>query len=60
VAAFIGYRLGRPDPTSAAVESTPVRSETLVRAVVRASLVAVAQAVVRRVVAELVAGRDES
>jgi hypothetical protein len=47
VAAFIGYRLGRPDPTPAAVEPTPARSETLVRAVVRASLVAVAQAVVR-------------
>jgi hypothetical protein len=56
VAAFIGYRLGRPDPTPAAVEPTPARSETLVRAVVRASLVAIAQAVVRRIVAELVAG----
>jgi len=60
VAAIIGYRLGRPDPSPAAVGPTPARSETLVRVIVRASLVAVAQAVVRRVVAELVAGRDES
>jgi hypothetical protein len=54
VAAFIGYRLGRPDPARAAVETPPVRSETLIGAMVRASLVMVAQAVVRRVVVEFV------
>jgi hypothetical protein len=56
VAAFIGYRLGRPRPVRTAVETPPARSETLVGAIVRASLVVVAQAVVRRVVVELVEG----
>jgi len=56
VATLIGYRLGRPDPVRAAVETTPARSETLFGAIVRASLVVVAQAVVRRVVVEFVAG----
>ena len=50
LAVFIGYRLGRPDPIRAAIGPTPARPETLVHAIVRASLVAVAQAVVRRVV----------
>jgi hypothetical protein len=55
VAAVIGYRLGRPGPVRAAVETAPARSETLLGAIVRASLIVVAQAVVRRVVVELVA-----
>jgi len=54
VAAVIGYRLGRAGPVRIAVEPTPARSETLLRSIVRASLVVVAQAVVRRAVAELV------
>ena len=49
VAAVIGYRLGIPDPIPAA-GPVPARSESLVRAVVRASLVAVAQSVVRHLV----------
>lgn len=56
VAAVIGYRLGRAGPARAAIEPTLARSETLFRSIVRASLVVVAQAVVRRVVLELVEG----
>lgn len=60
VAALIGYRLGRRHPVCAAIETTPARSaarsETLFGAIVRASLVVVAQAVVRRVLVELVEG----
>ena len=51
MAAFIGYRLGRPGPRAAAVGPTPAGPETLLRAVVRASLVVLAQAAMRRVVA---------
>jgi hypothetical protein len=54
LAVFVGYRVGRPDPIRAAVDTAPALPETLVRAIVRASLVAVAQAVVRRGVVELV------
>jgi hypothetical protein len=54
VAVLVGYRLGRPAPIRAAVATVPAASETLIHAVVRASLVAVAQAVVRRVVVELI------
>jgi hypothetical protein len=57
VAAFIGYRLGRPDPARA---SAPARSETLLGAIVRASLVVVAQAAVRRVLVELIADGSEA
>jgi hypothetical protein len=56
VAAFIGYRLGRPDP---AREPAPARSESLLGAIVRASLVVAAQVAVRRVLVELVADRVE-
>ena len=55
VAVFVGYRLGRPAPIRAAVATVPARSETLIHAVVRASLVAVAPAVGRRIVVELAA-----
>jgi hypothetical protein len=51
-AAFIGYRLGRPGSARAAAKVTAAPSDTLFGAIVRASLVVVAQAVVRRVVAE--------
>jgi hypothetical protein len=57
VAAFIGYRLGRPDPPR---QTAPARSETLLGAVVRASLVVVAQVAVRRVLAELIADGVEA
>jgi hypothetical protein len=50
-AAFIGYRLGRPGSARAA-KVTAAPSDTLFGAIVRASLVVVAQAVVRRIVAE--------
>ncbi|HEY6173963.1 MAG TPA: hypothetical protein VIX73_05935 [Kofleriaceae bacterium] len=53
VAAAIGYRLGRAGPVRIAVEPTSAGSETLFRSIVRAGLVVVAQAVVRRAVAEL-------
>jgi hypothetical protein len=62
VAALIGYRIGRRHPVCAAVETTPARSETLFGAIVRASLVVVAQAVVRRVVVEFITsghGQDD-
>jgi hypothetical protein len=58
VAAFIGYRLGRRSPVPVPMETPSLRPETLLGAVVRASLVVVAQAVVRRVVVELVDGGD--
>jgi hypothetical protein len=48
VAAVIGYQLGRASPARAAVERVPAGPDTLIRSLVRASLVAVAQAVVRR------------
>jgi hypothetical protein len=54
VAALVGYRLGRPSPLRAAVATAPAQPETLIHAIVRASLVVVAQAVVRRVVVQLV------
>jgi hypothetical protein len=57
LAVFVGYRLGKPDPIRATVATTPAGPETLVHAIVRASLVAVAQAVVRRIVVELVDDR---
>jgi hypothetical protein len=57
VAALIGYRLGRPDPVR---ETAPARSETLLGAIVRASLVVVAQAAVRRALAEFIADGGEA
>jgi hypothetical protein len=53
VAAFVGYRLGRPAPVCATIAAPPCGTDTLLHAVVRASLVAIAQAVVRRVVVDL-------
>lgn len=53
VAVLVGYRLGRPAAIRAAAATMPAPSETLIRAIVRASLVAVTQAVVRRIVVEL-------
>lgn len=52
LAAVIGYRLGRPAPVRMAVATAPARAETLIQALVRASLVVVAQAVVRRMLDE--------
>lgn len=57
VAALIGYRLGRPKPDR---DRAPVRAETLLGAIVRASLVVVAQAAVRRVLVDLIADRVEA
>ena|SRR2546421_2307258 len=50
IAGLVGYRLGRPSPRCASAASIPARDESLAHAVVRASVVAVAQALVRRVV----------
>jgi hypothetical protein len=47
IAMIVGYRLGRPDPVRPAVAVAPPR-ETVIQAIVRASVVAIAQAVVRR------------
>jgi hypothetical protein len=52
LAAVIGYRLGRPAPVRMAVDTRPARADTLIHALVRASLVVVAQAIVRRMVDE--------
>jgi hypothetical protein len=57
VAALIGYRFGRPGP---AREAAPACAETLLGAIVRASLVVVAQAAVRRVLVELIADGAEA
>jgi hypothetical protein len=58
IAAFIGYRIGRPDARSVAVAApAPAHDETLAHAVVRASMVAVAQALVRHAVVSLVEER---
>jgi len=48
IAAVIGYRLGRPSRSRARLETAPAGVETLTHAVVRASLIALAQAFVRR------------
>lgn len=55
LAAVIGYRLGRAGSVRAAVpaEAGP---DTLIRSLIRAGLVAVAQAAVRRAVRELAPG----
>src|SRR5712672_930827 len=50
IAGLVGYRLGRPNPRCASDVTVPARDETLTHAVVRASVVAVAQALVRRLV----------
>src|SRR5689334_8861247 len=55
IAAFVGYRLGRPSPR--AEVSVPAQDETIAHAVVRASVIAVAQALVRHAVVALVEER---
>ena len=57
IAGVVGYRLGRPHPRLAAVEPAPRGDETLIHAVMRASMVAIAQALVRRAVASFVEER---
>jgi hypothetical protein len=52
IAAVIGYRLGRPSGSRAGLETAPAGVETLTHAIVRASLVTLAQAFVRRAVDE--------
>jgi hypothetical protein len=54
IAAAVGYRLGRPARIHATVETSPGRRETAVRAIVRASVVAIARALARRVLVRLV------
>jgi hypothetical protein len=54
MAAAAGYRLGRPGPVHAAVAAQPARRETVAHAVIRASMVAIAQALVRRALVRLV------
>jgi hypothetical protein len=54
IAAVVGYRFGRPGRTESTIEAMPVRRETLVQAFVRASAVAIAQAVARGAIARLV------
>jgi hypothetical protein len=53
IAAVVGYRLG-PNSARAAVATTPPQRETVIQAIVRAGVVAIAQAVARRVVVRLV------
>jgi hypothetical protein len=54
IAAVVGYRLGRPDRIRGSVESAPAHRETVVHAIVRASMVAIAQALTRRVISRIV------
>lgn len=54
IAAVVGYRLGRPDPIPRSIEIAPARRETVVHAIVRASVVAIAQALARRAMARIV------
>jgi len=54
IAAVVGYRLGRPDPIAGSVETAPARRETVIDAIVRASLVAIAQALARRAMVRIV------
>jgi hypothetical protein len=58
VAVLAGYRLGLPHPT-APTTTVPARDETLTRAIVRASVLAIAQIAVRRAVSAF-AGDDPS
>jgi hypothetical protein len=56
IAAFVGYRLGRPRAGAAApILSTP--GPTFTRTIVRAGVVAIAEAIVRRVAGALVESR---
>jgi hypothetical protein len=60
IAGLVGYRLGRPGARSlpvAAPRPAPVRAESMTHAVVRASVVAAAQALVGRAVLSLVSER---
>ena len=54
IAALVGYRFGRPDPVPGCVHSTPGHRDTVVRAIVRAGLVAIAQALARRAMSRIV------
>ena len=54
IAVVVGYRLGRPGVTDSTVETTPVRHETLIQVIVRASAVALAQALARGAIVRLV------
>jgi hypothetical protein len=54
LAVIIGYRLARPDPVRAVVPAASSRRHTIIRAIARASVIAVAQAVARSAVIWLV------
>jgi hypothetical protein len=54
IAAVVGYRFGRPDPVPGPVETTPAHRETVFHAIVRASMVALAQALARRAMSRIV------
>jgi hypothetical protein len=54
IAAVVGYRLGRPGPIPAAVDTAPARRETVAHAIVRASMIAIGQALARRALVRIV------
>jgi len=53
IAAFVGYRLGRPGHPAAPRVETP-REHTITRTIIRAGVVAAAEAIVRRLAVALV------
>jgi hypothetical protein len=55
IAGLVGYRLGRPGTRQvvlAAAPAVPAQAETITHAIVRATVVAAAQALVRRAVSQ--------
>ena len=54
IAAVVGYRLGRPGRTHSTIEATPVRRDTLIQVIGRASAIAIAQALARAAISRLV------
>jgi hypothetical protein len=55
IATVVGYRLGRPRVPAAPIEPVAIKPEgTLIRAIVRASVIMVAQTLVRNAITRLV------
>jgi hypothetical protein len=54
IAAVVGYRLGRPRRAASILAAPPARRDTVIQAIVRASAVAIAQAVARGAIVRLI------
>jgi hypothetical protein len=54
IAAVVGYRLGRPGRAASSIAAPPARRDTVIHAILRASAVAIAQAVARGAIVRLI------